>query len=113
MLKDGLRQNEDVSIHHNLLPYIKAELFQDFIENMFIPYFKFIREQLNMEEETVILMLDLCKSHWSETILKKLGENNIYAFPFHTKTWFQLWDVSFFGTLKEIGDGMSHKRDSH
>ncbi len=63
ILKDCLRQNEDVSIHHNQLPYIKVELFQDFNENMFIPYFKSIREQLNMEEETVILMLDLCKPH--------------------------------------------------
>lgn len=57
--------------------------------------------------------LDLNKAHCSEKVLQLLGENNIivYAFPSHMTNIFQPWDLSLFGTFKQIEDAMSHESD--
>lgn len=69
--KDGLRPDEDVSIRQRSSPYINTELFLDFIEGTFIPCVNAIKRELNMEKETAVLMLDLCKAHCSEKVRKQ------------------------------------------
>lgn len=109
--EDGLRQDEDVSIRQRNPPYMSSDLFIEFIECTFIPYVKEVRKKLKKMKEPAVLMMDSCRAHCSEEVLRLLGKNNVivYTFPSHTSNLFQPCDLSLFGTLKKIQKSMKRE----
>lgn len=99
----GLRQDEDVMIRVRDPPYISKEIFNEYIDVVFIPYLISVRDKINATSSEALLMMDSCSVHCDDSILKKLGENNVIVltFPAHTTNIFQALDLSLFGTFKK------------
>lgn len=99
----GLRQDEDVMIRIRDPPYISKELFEEYINVVFIPYLNSVREKINATSSEALLMMDSCSVHCDKSILKCLGENNVIVltFPAHTTNIFQPLDLSLFGIFKK------------
>jgi hypothetical protein len=69
---------------------------------VFCPYLQSVRDSLGAEREKAVLLMDSCKSHCPERVLRFLGENRVLAivFLFHVINLFQVLDLSCFGVLK-------------
>jgi hypothetical protein len=104
LFEKGLRQDEDVMIRRRDPAYIDEELFYEYISSVFCPYLQDVRNKLGAEEEMAVLLMDSCKPHCSQRVLRLLGENRVLAivFPSHTTNLFQMLDLSFFGVLKHL-----------
>ncbi len=64
----GLRQDEDVMIRIRDPPYISKELFEEYINVVFIPYLNSVREKINATSSEALLMMDSCSVHCDKSI---------------------------------------------
>lgn len=101
--KTGVRLGEDIIIKQKNTPYMDDALFTEYITTVLIPYISNLRQNNMYINEKAVILMDNARCHCSESVLKILGENNIYAltYPSHTSHIFQALDLSFFGVFKK------------
>jgi hypothetical protein len=81
---------------------VDAELFNQYIKEIFIPTVAANRELPGCANKPAILFCDNCASHCSDEILRELARNEILVPTYtpHTSHLFQVLDVLLFGRLK-------------
>jgi hypothetical protein len=85
LLIKSLRQDEDSMIRRQTPPYINKILFYEYISTILRPYLQSVRENLGLQREIVIVLMNSCKTYYSEQILRLPRENKVLAiiFLFH------------------------------
>lgn len=98
----GLREGTDVIIRYSESGFINVEIFEDWINNFFIPFVNSTRNELKLQNEEAILLCDNCNSHISRNVKLVLAQNRIklISFPPHTSHLFQMLDLVTFGVMK-------------
>ena len=111
----GYRQDEDVMLRTRNPAYIDTELFNEYLDIVFIPYINSLRKNPLYTDEPAVLLMDNCSSHCSDEILQKLAENNVYVitFPPHTTNILQMLDLVNYGVFKKKNDGAQKKFDKN
>jgi hypothetical protein len=63
-----------------------------------------VRQNLGAERETAVLLMDSCKLHCADRVLRFLRQNQVFAIVFLDQTinLFQIFELSFFGALKHL-----------
>jgi hypothetical protein len=98
----GIRENIDLKLEIRQVTYVDAELFNQYIKEIFIPTVAVNLELPGYANKPAILFCDNCASHCSEEILRELARNEIFVltYPPHTSHLFQVIDVLLFDRLK-------------
>lgn len=83
-----------------------SELFNEWLENCFIPYVSQLRLETNLPLQTGLLLLDGHCSHETLSALELASQHNIVIFclPLHMTHMLQPLDVAFFKSLKSNWD---------
>jgi hypothetical protein len=102
IFEKGIRENIDMKLEIRQIPYVDAELFNQYIKEIFIPAVAANRELSGCVNKPAILFCDNCASHCSEEILRELVRNGILAlaYPLHTSHLCQVLDALLFSRLK-------------
>ena len=102
--KLGYRSGEDAIFKVRSPAYIDENIFLEYIQSVFIPYVKTIRENPVFTKEPRVLLMDSCSSHLNPELLALLGANGIkvVTYPAHTTNTFQPLDLSLFGIIKKL-----------
>ena len=108
----GIRNGIDLKISISNPPYVKKEIFYDYITNVFIPYVNNQRSIEGFSDEFAVLFMDNHSSHCDPEILKILADNRVIVitFPPHTSNLFQMLDLVIFGALKNVKKGLTSKK---
>ena len=61
--KNGYHIGDDVIFRYQKLPFIKKELFNEYIMNVLIPYVSSLREKEEYLNEPAVLLLDSCSQN--------------------------------------------------
>jgi ATP-dependent helicase YprA (DUF1998 family) len=100
--KEGVRFSTDFVLRWNPKPYIKAEIFFDYIRTVFLPNLAELRTLDAFTEETGVLLMDTCPSHVTDDIIGIHTEARVRVITFapHTTKICQILDVTLFSVLK-------------
>jgi hypothetical protein len=95
IFKKGIREDIDLKLEIREVPYVDAELFNQYIKKIFIPTVAANLELLGCAKKPAILFSDNYFSHCSEEILRELTRNGILVLTYlpHTSHLFQVLDV--------------------
>jgi hypothetical protein len=99
IFEKGIRENSDSKLEMRQVPYVDAELFNQYIKEIFIPTVAATLELPGCANKPAILLCDNYASHCSEEILRELARNGIIVltYPLHISHRFQVLDVLLFG----------------
>jgi hypothetical protein len=68
--KKGVRENSDLKLEIRQVPYVDAEFFNQYINEIFIPTGAASLELPGCDNRPAVLFRDNCTSHWSEKTLR-------------------------------------------
>jgi hypothetical protein len=96
-----IKEPIDLKLEIRQVLYVDAELFNQYIKEIFIPTVAANRELPGCANKPAILFYDNCASHCSDEILRELARNGILVLtcPPHTSDLFQVLDVLLFGRM--------------
>jgi hypothetical protein len=79
------------------------DIFDDYIENVFIERVKSVRRKIRSPTATAVLLCDNCSAHLNERTLGRLAQANIrmITLPPHPSNLFQPLDLASFGIFKQ------------
>jgi hypothetical protein len=105
LTRPEVRFGTDFILKGRSKPYIKAEIFHDYIRSVFLPNLDALRSLEQFAMEDAVLLMDDCSCHVKEEVLNLLrdGRVRVIAWPPHTTHIFQELDLSLFGVLKRRG----------
>jgi hypothetical protein len=97
-----VRPGVDLKLEIRPSLYVDADLFRQYIQEMFLPAVATNRRLPGCNNKRAILFCDNYTCHCFEAILKELAENGavVLTCPPHTSHMFQVLDVVLFGNLK-------------
>lgn len=109
----GLRDGIDVKIEIRDSPYINAELFEQYVRDVFFPMVESNRGLPGCERKPAILFCDNCCAHCRQDFLRELAEHGVLliTYPPHTSHIFQVLDLLIFGRLKVAKKHQPHDPD--
>jgi hypothetical protein len=87
---------------------VNAALFLEYINDIFIPYLKELRESKQFHASEAVLLMDNCSFHISEKVIPVLTNARVRVITFapHTTHISQMLDVVLFGALKKRASGL-------
>jgi hypothetical protein len=104
----GVHHGIDLVLRRRSKPYVKAVLFLEYVNNIFIHYLNELRESEQMNACEAVLLMDNCSPHESHDIVAVLTNariRNIILAP-NTTHAFQMLDVVLFSALKKRASGL-------
>jgi hypothetical protein len=102
IFEKGVRPGIDLRITIQTSPYITTELFEQYIQEVFIPSLTSNREIPGCQGKPAILFLDNVRAHCSDRLMRELARLRVLVvtYPPHTSQMFQVLDRLLFGRLK-------------
>jgi hypothetical protein len=107
--EDGWRDGQDFLIRSNDTSYVTHQIFEEYLRDAVLKYFKTTRETMHLENFASVLLCDSCSSHIDEEVMAMLARENIrlMTFPPHTSHLFHPLDLVPFAAFKR------EKREIH
>lgn len=98
----GVRPEIDLKIVVQTSPYITTELFEQYVQDVFIPSLESNRRLPGCQAKPAILFLDNVRAHCSDRLMRQLARLRVLvvSYPPHTSQLFQVLDRLLFGRLK-------------
>ena len=99
----GMQIGVHLRMEHRDKPYVNAQLFQNYVETVFLPHLQSACLRLGLPEEEAVLLMDNCSPHLTGRVLELLSAAHVRVVTFapHTTQIFQVLDLSLFGVLKQ------------
>jgi hypothetical protein len=95
----------DLILKHRDEPYVNAELFEDYLRSVFLPYLMITCIVKDRREEDAVLLMDNCSRHLTPAVIEFLSTAPVRVVTFAPPTpqLFQVLDLTVFGVLKRRG----------
>jgi hypothetical protein len=102
IFQGGVQGRVDFKIRINSSSYVNADIFYDYIRDVFIPHVENCWVIRDRQGSPAVLLMDNCSVHLRSDIIEVLSAHNVKAitFPLHTSGIFQMLDHVLFGMLK-------------
>jgi hypothetical protein len=102
IFENGVRAGVDLKLEIRPSPYVDANLFRKYIQEMFLPAVATNRRLPGCKNQPAILFCDNRACHCFDAILKELAGNGVLVLTYspHTSHIFQVLDLVLFGNLK-------------
>jgi hypothetical protein len=99
----GFRMGADLILRKRSKPYMSAELFDEYISTVLLPYIEELLSNDEFADREAVLLMANCSVHNRSAPLRKLADHRVNAITFspHTTYVFQSLDLSIFGTFKK------------
>jgi hypothetical protein len=102
--KHGVRFGTELILKSNRKPYVKAEIFLDCVQTVFLPSLSEFRTLDEFTEEFAVLLMARYSSQLTADVIGLLTEARVHVITFapHTAQIFQILDVTRFGVPKQL-----------
>jgi hypothetical protein len=102
---DGMQIGRHLILEDRDKPYVNAELFEDYLRSVLLPYLLITRILKDLREEDAVLLMDNCSPHLTPAVMELLSSARVRVVTFapHTTQIFQVLDLTLFCVLKRRG----------
>jgi hypothetical protein len=70
---NGIQIGRDLMLKHRDRPYVKAELFEDYLWSVFLPHAMISRIVKDRRKEDAVLLMDNCSPHITRRVIELLS----------------------------------------
>jgi hypothetical protein len=102
IFQGGVQEALDIEIRLNSSSYANADIFCDYIRDVFIPHVENFRVIRGRQSSAAVLLMDNWSPHFRSDIIEMLSAHNVkvLTFPPHISGIFQMLDHALFGASK-------------